>query len=51
LGIDNIDVLLAHEPDQAWPGAANEGLESLAKGVRVIGIGTDSVIGLGGEET
>ncbi len=30
LGLDFIDVLLVHDPDQAWPGAAQEGLESLA---------------------
>ena len=51
LGLDFIDVLLVHDPDQAWPGAANEGLESLAAlkadgRVKAVGIGTNSVAGL-----
>lgn len=51
LQLDRIDVLLAHDPDQAWPGAAREGLESLARlkddgRVGAIGIGTNSVAGL-----
>jgi D-threo-aldose 1-dehydrogenase len=51
LGLDYIDVLLAHDPDQAWPGAAVEGLESLARlkadgRVKAVGIGTNSTTGL-----
>jgi D-threo-aldose 1-dehydrogenase len=51
LGLDDIDILLVHDPDQAWPGAAEEGLESLARlkadgRVRAIGIGTNTVTGL-----
>jgi D-threo-aldose 1-dehydrogenase len=51
LRLDSIDVLLVHDPDQAWPGAAREGLASLARlkadgRVTAIGIGTNSTAGL-----
>jgi len=51
LGIDRIDVLYAHDPDQAWPGAAREGLASLSRAkteglASAVGIGTNSVDGL-----
>ncbi|SMG24148.1 aldo/keto reductase [Agreia pratensis] len=51
LGLDFIDVLFVHDPDQAWPGAANEGLESLAAlkadgRVKAVGVGTNSAVGL-----
>jgi D-threo-aldose 1-dehydrogenase len=51
LGVDHIDILFVHDPDQATPGAAIEGLESLAvlkaEGlVDAIGVGTNSVDGL-----
>ena len=51
LGLDAIDILYAHDPDQAWAGAAREGLASLAglkaAGlVSAIGIGTNSTAGL-----
>lgn len=51
LGIDRIDVLYAHDPDQAWPGAAREGLASLgrakAEGLATsVGVGTNSIDGL-----
>ncbi|PPF89563.1 aldo/keto reductase [Subtercola sp. Z020] len=51
LGLDYIDILLVHDPDQAWPGAAREGLDSLARlkadgRVGAVGIGTNSTAGL-----
>ncbi len=51
LGIDRIDVLYAHDPDQASPGAAREALASLASAKRAglataVGVGTNSVEGL-----
>ena len=51
LGIELVDVLYAHDPDQASPGAAREGLASLAlaksQGLAgAIGVGTNSVDGL-----
>jgi len=51
LGIDRIDVLYAHDPDQAAPGAAREGLAALAQLkheglVTSIGVGTNAVGGL-----
>ncbi|GGK97441.1 oxidoreductase [Sphaerisporangium melleum] len=53
LGIDSVDILYAHDPDQAWEGAAREGLASLARlkaegVVRAIGVGTNSTAGLAG---
>jgi len=53
LGLDSVDILLAHDPDQAWEGAAREGLASLARLkaaglVTAIGIGTNSTVGLAG---
>ena len=30
LGVDHIDIAFVHDPDQAWDGAAGEGLRSLA---------------------
>jgi D-threo-aldose 1-dehydrogenase len=52
LGLDRIDILYAHDPDQAWDGAAREALASLARlkaagVVSAIGIGTNSTAGLG----
>ena len=51
LGLDAVDILFAHDPDQAWDGAAREGLASLARlkaagVVSAIGIGTNSTAGL-----
>jgi D-threo-aldose 1-dehydrogenase len=51
LGLDRIDILYAHDPDQAWDGAAREALASLARLkaaglVSAIGIGTNSTTGL-----
>jgi len=51
LGIERIDVLLAHDPDQAWNTAAREGLRALAElrsagEVAAIGIGTNATEGL-----
>jgi D-threo-aldose 1-dehydrogenase len=51
LGIERIDVLYAHDPDQAWPGAAREGLASLAAAkadglATAVGVGTNSIDGL-----
>ena len=51
LGLDRIDILLAHDPDQAWDGAAREALASLAHlkaagVVSAIGIGTNVTAGL-----
>jgi D-threo-aldose 1-dehydrogenase len=52
LGLDRIDILYAHDPDQAWDGAAREALASLARlkaagVVSAIGIGTNATAGLG----
>ncbi len=52
LGLDRIDILLAHDPDQAWDGAARQALTSLARlkaagVVSAIGVGTNSTAGLG----
>jgi D-threo-aldose 1-dehydrogenase len=51
LRLDRIDILYAHDPDQAWDGAAREALESLAGlkaagVVSAIGVGTNSTTGL-----
>lgn len=51
LGIERIDILFAHDPDQAWDGAARDGLRALAElrsagDVAAIGIGTNSTDGL-----
>lgn len=51
LGLDSVDILFAHDPDQAWDGAAREALASLARlrtagVVSAIGIGTNSTEGL-----
>ena len=51
LGIEAIDIALVHDPDEAWEGAAREGLRSLATlkangDVASIGIGTNSTTGL-----
>jgi D-threo-aldose 1-dehydrogenase len=51
LGLDSVDILYAHDPDQAWEGAAREGLASLARlraagVVKAVGIGTNSTAGL-----
>lgn len=51
LGLDSVDVLFVHDPDQAWPTAAREGLEALAELrrdglVKAIGVGTNSAEGL-----
>jgi D-threo-aldose 1-dehydrogenase len=51
LGLSSVDILLAHDPDQAWAGAAREGLAALAglraAGlVRAVGVGTNSTAGL-----
>ncbi|AGZ44079.1 aldo/keto reductase [Actinoplanes friuliensis] len=51
LGLDAVDILFAHDPDQAWDGAAREALASLARlraagVVSAIGIGTNSTDGL-----
>jgi len=51
LGIERIDILLAHDPDQAWDSAARDGLRALAElrsagEVGAIGIGTNSTTGL-----
>jgi D-threo-aldose 1-dehydrogenase len=51
LGIERIDILLAHDPDLAWPTAARDGLRALgalrrAGEVAAIGIGTNSTVGL-----
>jgi D-threo-aldose 1-dehydrogenase len=52
-GLESVDILFAHDPDQAWEGAAREGLASLAQLkaaglVKAIGIGTNSTAGLAG---
>ena len=51
LGIDRVDILYAHDPDQAGTGAAREGLAALSELKReglvdAIGIGTNAVEGL-----
>ena len=51
LGVDHVDIAFVHDPDQAWDGAAREGLRSLATlraagEVAAIGIGTNSTAGL-----
>jgi D-threo-aldose 1-dehydrogenase len=51
LGIDDIDIVLVHDPDQAWDGAACDGLHALGElkatgEVAAIGIGTNSTKGL-----
>jgi D-threo-aldose 1-dehydrogenase len=51
LGVERVDIALVHDPDQAWDGAAHEGLRSLATlrsagEVALIGIGTNSTAGL-----
>ncbi|ETK36823.1 aldo/keto reductase [Microbispora sp. ATCC PTA-5024] len=51
LGLDSVDILYAHDPDQAGEGAAREGLASLARLkaaglVKAIGIGTNATAGL-----
>lgn len=51
LGIECIDILFAHDPDQAWDSAARDGLRALAElrsagEVAAIGIGTNSTAGL-----
>jgi D-threo-aldose 1-dehydrogenase len=51
LGLDRVDILYAHDPDQAWDGADREALASLARLkaaglVSAIGIGTNSAAGL-----
>ena len=51
LGMDHVDVLYAHDPDQASPRAAREGLAALGELKREglvtsIGVGTNSVAGL-----
>lgn len=53
LGLDSVDILYVHDPDQAGEGAAREGLASLARlkaagAVKAIGIGTNSTAGLAG---
>ena len=53
LGLDHVDVLYAHDAEQASPTAQREGLEALAELkreglVRAIGVGTNSVEGLAG---
>ena len=51
LGLDSVDLLYVHDPDQASAGAAREGLAALADLkaaglVQAIGIGTNSAAGL-----
>jgi D-threo-aldose 1-dehydrogenase len=51
LGIECVDILFAHDPDQAWDSAARDGLRALAGlrsagAVAAIGIGTNSTVGL-----
>lgn len=51
LGLDHIDVAYVHDPDQAWEGAAREGLRSLAAlrdagELSAVGVGTNSASGL-----
>jgi D-threo-aldose 1-dehydrogenase len=52
LGLDTVDILFAHDPDQAWDGAARQALAALARLrsaglVSAIGIGTNATTGLG----
>lgn len=51
LGLDAVDIVYAHDPDQAWDGAARAGLASLVRlkadgVVNAIGIGTNTTSGL-----
>ena len=51
MGIDRVDILYAHDPDQAGPRAAHEGLAALNELKReglvdAVGIGTNAVEGL-----
>ena len=51
LGIERLDIVLVHDPDQAWEGAARDGLRVLAElrsagEIAAIGIGTNSTVGL-----
>ncbi|WP_436535858.1 aldo/keto reductase [Actinoplanes sp. HUAS TT8] len=51
LGLDTIDLALVHDPDQAWDGAARQGLAALARLkqaglVSAVGIGTNATAGL-----
>jgi D-threo-aldose 1-dehydrogenase len=51
LGLDTIDIAYVHDPDQAWAGAARQGLAALAPlkaagVVRAVGIGTNATAGL-----
>jgi D-threo-aldose 1-dehydrogenase len=51
LGLASVDIVYVHDPDQAWTGAAQEGLASLARlkaagVVKAVGIGTNSTAGL-----
>ena len=51
LGVDHVEIAFVHDPEQAWDGAAREGLRSLATlraagEVAAIGIGTNSTAGL-----
>ncbi|MFI1993457.1 aldo/keto reductase [Actinoplanes sp. NPDC020271] len=53
LALDSVDILFAHDPDQAWAGAARQALASLARLrsaglVSAIGIGTNATAGLEG---
>ncbi|OPG01415.1 hypothetical protein B1L11_44575 [Microbispora sp. GKU 823] len=51
LGLESVDILYLHDPDQAWKSAAREGLASLARlkaagVVKAIGVGTNTTAGL-----
>jgi D-threo-aldose 1-dehydrogenase len=51
LGLDALDIAYVHDPDQAWDGAAREGLAALAPlkaagVVKSVGIGTNATAGL-----
>ncbi|MFC5502711.1 aldo/keto reductase [Lysinimonas soli] len=51
LRVDAVDIAFVHDPDQAGPGALEEGVRSLAAlkqagAVRAIGVGTNSTSGL-----
>lgn len=53
LGLDAVDIVYVHDPDQAWAGAAEEGLAALAPLkeaglVKAVGIGTNATAGLAG---
>ena len=53
LGIERIDIVFAHDPDQAWDTAASDAVRALAElrsagEVAAIGIGTNSTAGLVG---